>query len=145
MPCSCPKPPTVRRYPCVLPRTAMMVSTGQPARRRRWRLTDARKAPARQYSPRVAAPIQPDVTGFRSRRGFPPPPPIHPQHQKGRHVSTRLLNAVSLRLRNAAEAADRPVPRLLAVSKTQPAEAVAALAAAGQRAFGENYVQEAVA
>ena len=60
-------------------------------------------------------------------------------------MSTRLLNAVSLRLRNAAEAADRPVPRLLAVSKTQPAEAVAALAAAGQRAFGENYVQEAVA
>jgi len=60
-------------------------------------------------------------------------------------VSTRLLNAVSLRLRNAADAADRPVPRLLAVSKTQPAEAVAVLAAAGQRAFGENYVQEAVA
>ncbi|QBG99295.1 YggS family pyridoxal phosphate-dependent enzyme [Xanthomonas oryzae] len=33
--------------------------------------------------------------------------------------------------------------RLLAVSKTKPAEAVAALAAQGQRAFGENYVQEA--
>jgi pyridoxal phosphate enzyme (YggS family) len=31
------------------------------------------------------------------------------------------------------------------VSKTQPADAVAALAAQGQRAFGENYVQEAVA
>jgi pyridoxal phosphate enzyme (YggS family) len=36
------------------------------------------------------------------------------------------------------------VPRLLAVSKTQPAEAVARLADAGQRAFGENYVQEAL-
>jgi pyridoxal phosphate enzyme (YggS family) len=35
------------------------------------------------------------------------------------------------------------VPRLLAVSKTQDATAVAELAAAGQRAFGENYVQEA--
>lgn len=34
---------------------------------------------------------------------------------------------------------------LLAVSKTQSAEAVRALAAAGQRAFGENYVQEAAA
>ncbi|HVJ39482.1 MAG TPA: YggS family pyridoxal phosphate-dependent enzyme, partial [Stenotrophomonas sp.] len=34
---------------------------------------------------------------------------------------------------------------LLAVSKTQPAEAVAALAAEGQQAFGENYVQEAAA
>jgi hypothetical protein len=32
---------------------------------------------------------------------------------------------------------------LLAVSKTQPADAVAALASAGQHVFGENYVQEA--
>jgi len=37
------------------------------------------------------------------------------------------------------------LPRLLAVSKTQTATAVATLAAAGQRAFGENYVQEAQA
>jgi len=35
--------------------------------------------------------------------------------------------------------------RLLAVSKLQPASAVAALAAQGQQAFGENYVQEAAA
>lgn len=35
--------------------------------------------------------------------------------------------------------------RLLAVSKAQPASAVRALAALGQRAFGENYVQEALA
>ncbi len=34
---------------------------------------------------------------------------------------------------------------LLAVSKTHPAEAVRAAHAAGQTAFGENYVQEAVA
>ena len=34
---------------------------------------------------------------------------------------------------------------LVAVSKTQPAGAVRALAALGQRAFGENYVQEALA
>lgn len=53
------------------------------------------------------------------------------------------LSETLQRLENAAKAANRPVPRLLAVSKTQPAEAVAALAAAGQRAFGENYVQEA--
>lgn len=33
---------------------------------------------------------------------------------------------------------------LLAVSKTHPDSAVAAAAAAGQRAFGENYVQEAL-
>jgi len=49
------------------------------------------------------------------------------------------------RLENAARAAGRPLPRLLAVSKTQPAEAVAALASLGQHAFGENYVQEAAA
>ena len=35
--------------------------------------------------------------------------------------------------------------RLLAVSKAHPAEAVRALHALGQRAFGENYVQEALA
>lgn len=34
---------------------------------------------------------------------------------------------------------------LIAVSKTKPAEAIRALAAVGQRAFGENYVQEALA
>ncbi len=45
----------------------------------------------------------------------------------------------------SAQAAGRPEARLLAVSKTQPADAVAALAAQGQRAFGENYVQEAAA
>lgn len=45
----------------------------------------------------------------------------------------------------AARAAGRPAATLLAVSKTQPAAAVAALAAQGQRAFGENYVQEASA
>ncbi|CAN4278282.1 YggS family pyridoxal phosphate-dependent enzyme [Pseudoxanthomonas sp. LjRoot125] len=48
-------------------------------------------------------------------------------------------------LENAAKAAHRPSPALLAVSKLQPAAAVAELARAGQRAFGENYVQEAQA
>ncbi len=55
------------------------------------------------------------------------------------------LQQVLLTLKNAAEAAQRPMPRLLAVSKTKPPEAVRALAAEGQRAFGENYVQEAIA
>jgi PLP dependent protein len=35
--------------------------------------------------------------------------------------------------------------RLLAVSKTFPADAVRAVYAAGQRAFGENHVQEGAA
>ena len=55
------------------------------------------------------------------------------------------LHEVLQRLENAARSADRPTPRLLAVSKTQAETSVAELAAAGQRAFGENYVQEAVA
>ena len=52
---------------------------------------------------------------------------------------------VLLTLHNAADRAGRPPARLLAVSKTQAAEAVARLAALGQRAFGENYVQEGIA
>lgn len=57
------------------------------------------------------------------------------------------LQAVSERIRDAARAAGRdPVAvRLLAVSKTWPAQSVREAAAAGQRAFGENYVQEALA
>ena len=48
-------------------------------------------------------------------------------------------------LENAARSSGRPVPELLAVSKTHPAREIEVLAAAGQRAFGENYVQEALA
>lgn len=55
------------------------------------------------------------------------------------------LRTVLQRIQNAADAAGRPAPALLAVSKTQPAAAVEALAAAGQAAFGENYVQEGAA
>ncbi|PHJ17831.1 pyridoxal phosphate family protein [Cystoisospora suis] len=40
---------------------------------------------------------------------------------------------------------NRPPVRLVAVSKRQPASAIAAAAAAGQRHFGENYVQELIA
>jgi pyridoxal phosphate enzyme (YggS family) len=53
------------------------------------------------------------------------------------------LSETLQRLENAANAAHRPAPALLAVSKRQTAAAVAELARAGQRAFGENYVQEA--
>lgn len=51
---------------------------------------------------------------------------------------------VLARLQAAAHAAGNAV-RLLAVSKTQPAGAVRNLASQGQIAFGENYVQEALA
>lgn len=51
------------------------------------------------------------------------------------------------RVREAERAAGRPegAVTLLAVGKTFPAEMIAACAGFGQRAFGENYVQEAVA
>jgi len=58
--------------------------------------------------------------------------------------ASAALSALREEVQNAARQAGRPVPRLLAVSKTQPAEAVARLADAGQRCFGENYVQEAL-
>ena len=56
------------------------------------------------------------------------------------------LDTVLQRIDNANRHAARPHPaRLLAVGKTRDAAALAALAAEGQRAFGENYVQEAAA
>lgn len=57
------------------------------------------------------------------------------------------LHHVRERIATACAAAGRRVDEvtLLAVSKTHPAEAVRAAHAAGQRAFGENYIQEAVA
>lgn len=60
-------------------------------------------------------------------------------------IATRL-EAVRQRIREAAlrfgRAADSV--QLLAVSKTHPAAAVAEAFSAGQRAFGENYLQEAL-
>jgi pyridoxal phosphate enzyme (YggS family) len=56
------------------------------------------------------------------------------------------LQAVNERIAAAARAAGRPPQdvALVAVSKTFPTAAVAEGHAAGQRAFGENYVQEAL-
>lgn len=56
----------------------------------------------------------------------------------------QALQQVRSKLDAAAQAAGRPVQDvlLLAVSKTFPAEAIREVYAAGQRAFGENYVQE---
>src|SRR5690606_22747010 len=61
-------------------------------------------------------------------------------------AARRSLDAVERRIRQACESAGRSPEsvRLLAVSKTVPAERVLALAAAGQRHFGENYLQEAL-
>lgn len=57
----------------------------------------------------------------------------------------QAFNSVLQKITNANQASVRPQKaRLLAVSKTQPASAIRLLAALGQRAFGENYVQEAL-
>jgi pyridoxal phosphate enzyme (YggS family) len=60
-------------------------------------------------------------------------------------IESHLLT-VQDRIRHACAVAQRDVKHvtLLAVSKTQPPEAVAQAAVAGQRDFGENYVQEGV-
>jgi len=56
------------------------------------------------------------------------------------------LQAVEMTIVAAAEAVGRPRTgvQLLAVSKTFPPEAVLEAVGAGQRAFGENYLQEAL-
>jgi hypothetical protein len=61
-------------------------------------------------------------------------------------ISSRLQNLVERIARAACAVGRDPAGvRLLAVSKTWPADSVREAAAAGQRAFGENYVQEGVA
>ncbi|HET7307236.1 MAG TPA: YggS family pyridoxal phosphate-dependent enzyme [Gammaproteobacteria bacterium] len=60
-------------------------------------------------------------------------------------IATRLANV----RRTVAESAERhdrdpAMVRVLAVGKTQPPEAIRAAAAAGQRDFGANYLQEAL-
>lgn len=58
--------------------------------------------------------------------------------EKLHNVTARLLEAAEMAGRNPAHVG------LVAVSKTQPAEAVEAAYRAGQRRFGENYLQEAL-
>lgn len=64
----------------------------------------------------------------------------------GTQDAATRLQAVNLRIARACAAANRPAKsvRLLAVSKTWEAERVLELAALGQRAFAENYLQEAL-
>lgn len=57
-------------------------------------------------------------------------------------MTTVAANLQAVRARIAAAGRGAGEASLLAVSKTWPAEAVREAVAAGQRAFGENYVQE---
>ena len=58
----------------------------------------------------------------------------------------KALQAANARIAAAAQAVgrDRNGVKLLAVSKTFPADAIRSVYALGQQAFGENYVQEAI-
>lgn len=62
------------------------------------------------------------------------------------HMIADKLMQVEARLQQASHSAHRPrdAIALLAVSKTQPAERLREAFAAGQRRFGENYLQEAL-
>lgn len=92
-------------------------------------------------------PLRGSIAPDPRRKSSPLPMPDSPYAQALRDVLQRLSSA--------AAASGRPRPRLLAVSKTQPATAVAEMAAALHAmnvtavapapAFGENYVQEALA
>lgn len=70
---------------------------------------------------------------------------MNPPLQQDATLLTRW-NALAARIDQATEAAGRPQGsvRLLAVSKTFDAQAVAQVHANGQQAFGENYIQEGV-
>jgi len=67
-------------------------------------------------------------------------------HTQAQAQAQARLDAVLARLNAAAASAGRDPANiaLLAVSKAQPAEAVAAVYATGQRRFGENYVADAI-
>jgi PLP dependent protein len=69
-----------------------------------------------------------------------------PEFDKYMHKIAHNLTQVQKRIQAAAQAAGRnpQAVTLLAVSKTQPAEALRAAHAAGQCHFGENYLQEAL-
>ena len=57
----------------------------------------------------------------------------------------KRLATIRQQLKTTAADYQQPVPQLLAVSKKHPAADIDALYQAGQRAFGESYVQEATA
>lgn len=72
---------------------------------------------------------------------------LEPRGAAGAASACERLRTVRNRIAQAAAEAGRDpaAVALLAVSKTFDAAAVRALAACGQRAFGENYLQEALA
>jgi pyridoxal phosphate enzyme (YggS family) len=98
----------------------------------------------------IAAPsgdsVVPDDPTARPSIDRAPPEQTSPPTTDGDRALLGRYEAVLQRIERAAQGAGRDPAgiRLLAVSKTFGADAVLALAGFGQRAFGENYVQEAL-
>jgi len=84
----------------------------------------------------AGAPATASAASIAPLQKFAMSPPEAPEIQPLDHILARIARA-------SAAAGHEPA-RLLAVSKGQPAEAIARLFAAGQHRFGENYVQEAL-
>lgn len=84
------------------------------------------------------------------RDPLPQPAEVHDTHTRMTHATpesiAQSLAKIRTRIARAANAAGRGTGsvRLLAVSKAQPVEALAAAVAAGQHEFGESYLQEAL-
>lgn len=86
-----------------------------------------------RYDTVVGLPVEPVLTALERAGALPSQPAV-----------VRRIAVVRARIAAAAQAVGRP-PRdvtLIAVGKTQPADAIAAMVAAGVEDIGENYVQE---
>lgn len=80
-----------------------------------------------------------DSTSHSQEANKPAEPCAAELRERWQDVCTRLQDAARASGRSAADI------QLIAVSKLHPAAAIACVAACGQRDFGENYVQEALA
>ena len=69
------------------------------------------------------------------------PDSLRPSPDRLAELKSSLSNVLD-RISAAAESSSHPPPTLVAVSKYKPASDIAAAYDAGQRDFGENYVNE---
>ena len=113
---------------------------------RQRRLAAQREALIRSTEePLLTAVEQAVASGSRAEQPSQQPPPQQLADPLPDSDVALNLADIRARLAEAAAAAGRPeAPRLVAVSKTKPIEMLHDAYAAGQRHFGENYVQELV-
>ena len=71
----------------------------------------------------------------------PHPPPIN---MAAPVDVSEAIKDVQARINSACESCKRPLPRLVAVSKTKPPDMILSAYNSGVRHFGENYVQELI-